>query len=245
MPGAPLTKQDFVDIIGTDFDDMHVNDVEQIMMNNGAYRWQVQCTCNVCGRERNFLSFNFLKHSGTFHKYCQHNDKTKYDYLKGKEFDDVVVDNVYGRYFGKQGPFWVASCRCKVCGEVRDIFISDLLKENNHSGIHKYCYRGKYPSRFVGIFDKLRARCTNPKDSSYVSYGERGIKCHWESLSNFATDMLQSYLDKSAEIGENKVSLERIDVNGDYCKENCTWIDIELQRYNKSDGCGHQALGNT
>ena len=236
MPGAPHTRKDFEHLIDTDYDDMHVNDVQQVMMNNGAYRWQIQCTCNVCGMKRNFLSLNFMNHAGTTHKYCHHNDKDKYNYLRGQKFDDVIVENVYGKYFGKQGPYWMASCKCTVCGKVRDIFISELLKPNRHSGRHIRCYKGlKYPRQFMQLFYNIRKRCTDPNNKSYPDYGGRGIKCEWDYLDQFANDMLESYTAKCNEIGSSNVSIERLDVNGNYCKENCTWMSRDFQRYNKTN----------
>lgn len=245
MPGAPHTRKDFEHLIGTDYDDMHVDDVQQVMMNNGAYRWQIQCTCNVCGMKRNFLSLNFKNHAGTIHKYCHHNDKEKYNYLRGQKFDDVIVENVYGKYFGKQGPYWMASCKCTVCGKVRDIFISDLLKEDNHSGKHQRCLVNKYHRQFLQTFYNMTRRCNDTTDAFYPDYGGRGIKCHWKTIEEFADDMYKSYLKKSKELGHNDMSIERIDVNGDYCKENCTWINRAYQRYNKTTTIYFKAVSPT
>lgn len=233
MPGAPHKREDYIHLIGTDVDEVTVLDVFQTRMDNGALRWKVHCKCKVCGHEKDIVMQNFIKHAGTFHKYCTYNDKSKYDYLVGKTFDDCTVLKVYGRYFGKQGPYWNATCKCNVCGKVRDIFISDLLKPDNHSGLHWVCYKGLYPYRFVNLFDHIKARTENPVNPSYKDYGGRGIRCEWKYLDNFADDMLKAYLEKAKEIGEDNVSLERKDVNGNYCKENCCWIDRRFQAYNK------------
>lgn len=72
----------------------------------------------------------------------------------------------------------------------------------------------------------MRARCTNTKYKSYHRYGGRGIKVstRWEKFDNFLADM-----------GERPegMTLDRINVDGDYCTENCRWADLETQTKNK------------
>lgn len=77
------------------------------------------------------------------------------------------------------------------------------------------------------IWTKLKSRCLNPKDKSYKHYGGRGIKIcdRWlHSFENFIADLGYRH--------SQNYSLERIDVNGDYCPENCKWILKSLQSRN-------------
>jgi hypothetical protein len=71
-------------------------------------------------------------------------------------------------------------------------------------------------------------RCTNPKNIKYKNYGARGINVNpnWQiSFENFLLDM-----------GEKPtgLTLERIDVNKGYFKENCTWASNKTQANNKT-----------
>lgn len=72
----------------------------------------------------------------------------------------------------------------------------------------------------------MKQRCNNPNVKAFKNYGGRGIKYakHWEKFDGFLEDMLTGY--------KPNLTLERIDVNGNYCKENCTWITKAEQTHN-------------
>ena len=83
----------------------------------------------------------------------------------------------------------------------------------------------------------MHRRCERPQDHKYHLYGARGIKVceRWsghKGFINFLEDM-----------GERPLgtTLDRIDVDGDYCPENCRWADASTQannrQWNKKNGC--------
>jgi predicted RND superfamily exporter protein len=78
-------------------------------------------------------------------------------------------------------------------------------------------------------------RCTNKNSTAYFLYGGRGIKIlnNWKKFINFKNDMYQSYLDHVNKFGENNTTLDRINVDDNYCVNNCRWATWKQQNNNK------------
>jgi hypothetical protein len=85
---------------------------------------------------------------------------------------------------------------------------------------------GKRNTPEYRVWQDMLNRCRNPNVRSYKNYGGRGISVceEWLDFETFFTDM-----------GERPegYSLERVDVNGDYTPENCTWVPLAEQQSNR------------
>jgi hypothetical protein len=93
---------------------------------------------------------------------------------------------------------------------------------------------GDTNTQFYNLWMKMKERCDNTNIFGYKHYGGRGIKyeAKWAKYVDFKEDMYQKYCH---EIKHNNIkfpSLERLDVDGDYTKDNCTFIEMKDQGKN-------------
>lgn len=74
-------------------------------------------------------------------------------------------------------------------------------------------------------YSGAKQRCEYKKHVSFSSYGERGIKFMWSNFAEFKADMGDTW--------KQGLSLERVNLDGNYCKDNCIWATATQQARNK------------
>lgn len=158
--------------------------------------------------------------------------------LSGKVFGRITV---IGKTRISSNNRWLWLCKC-ICGNEKEIdgqtlrvggsnscgCLNEEQKRNicivrntthNLSKTHPYT-----------VWTNMKTRCNNPRNHKYPLYGARGIRVcpAWnESFEAFFADM--------GHPPSKKHSLDRIDVNGVYCKENCRWVLQVVQQNNRSN----------
>lgn len=107
----------------------------------------------------------------------------------------------------------------KSCGCMGAQMASSRLKRHGMSG-----------SRLNGIYKNMKRRCYSPQDRFYKDWGGRGIKICDEWLLEGGKFFYEWAL---ANGYQDDLSIERMDVNKDYSPDNCCWIPVKEQAWNR------------
>lgn len=90
---------------------------------------------------------------------------------------------------------------------------------------------GKFWKRWYNMIQ----RCENKNHNNYHLWGGRGIRVceRWKLFINFKYDMFDSYIIHKNINSSINTTLDRINVDGNYSKENCKWSTMKEQQNNR------------
>lgn len=153
--------------------------------------------------------------------------------LTGQRFGRLVV-------LGRDGSDKYGSalwrCRCNCGNEV--LVTSSNLRRTNSCG----CLRrelvtkrdtahGQRFTRLYRVWQGMKTRCNTPSSTSYRWYGARGITVCDEWMNNF-----ESFRSWALTHGyRDDLTIDRINVDGNYEPDNCRWATVAEQQHNKRD----------
>ena len=228
------------DLTGKRFGKLTV--IERCGSTNSKHKvalWLCKCDCgNEAKRTGSHLQSDYVNSCG----FCP---DLRTD-LSGQKFGRWTV---LGKSDKKQGKTSYL-CKCS-CGKIKTVTSDTLL--NGHS-LSCGCLQkevtskmqtthGMTDTRIYNIYHNMKNRCFNPKDNRYKDYGGRGIKIcdEWIKENGF-----ENFYKWSVENGySDNLTIDRINVDGDYEPNNCRWTDNITQANNKRSCVYFTFLGVT
>lgn len=118
--------------------------------------------------------------------------------------------------------------RSQSCGCLNKEITSSIFKKHGHS--HSGC-------SLYSVWNSIKNRCYCQSSSDYENYGGRGIAVCDEWLHDFEKfydwAIKNGYRDEKGNNGINILTIDRIDVNGNYEPSNCRWMTNKIQAKNR------------
>lgn len=120
-------------------------------------------------------------------------------------------------------------CECIFCWKQVTIRM-DLIKHKKSC----WCLKNKWSKthwlsthKMYRIWRWIQSRCNYKWDNYYHRYWGRWIKCEWNNFEEFYNDMYWTF--------KEWLSIDRINNDWNYCKENCKWSTPYEQAQNRNN----------
>lgn len=153
--------------------------------------------------------------------------------MTGRRYGKLTVERK-GR--SANGMIWLCRCDCGNIAKRKGTDLRRTLRKTGGANIscgctHPMKTHGQTKTPLYGAWNNIKNRCYNKNINNYHNYGGRGIK-----VCNKWRNSFEIFYAWAIANGYKKgLSIERIDVNGNYTPENCTWIPLEKQCRNRRD----------
>ena len=124
---------------------------------------------------------------------------------------------------------------CVKCGKFREVSEQNLKKHPEsyvHENICGYGTRTKLDPKFYDVWAHMKDRIYNPNNPNYAYYGGRGLTTDYDSYEDFEQDMYVSYCKFKLMYPGKKITIDRIDNNLGYVRDNIRWATVTTQSRN-------------
>lgn len=158
-----------------------------------------------------------------------------YSYLIGQKIEMLTALEILPRN-SKGKVYVVCLCDCgnvvnkRVCGFISGSRKScGCLRDATAAKLNKTHALSK--SKVYKVYNNMVNRCNNENTEGYEHYGGRGITV----CDRWLEPSPQGFLNFLEDMGDcpTGMSLDRVDVDKGYSKENCRWADATTQAYNQ------------
>ena len=153
-------------------------------------------------------------------------------YEVGTTIGDMMINGSY-----KERGNLMLQCSCMICGKNKNIR-ARMIDKSPGMISHNSCIRERNGlatnhKRLHNIWACMKSRIYNPNNQDYHNYGGRGLKTEYDSFTHFYEDLHESYYEACEKLGEKNVSIDRIDNNIGYFKDNIRRTDSLTQARNR------------
>lgn len=129
---------------------------------------------------------------------------------------------------------WLCKCDCgKIIVKTGKLLLNGHCKScgcgEYENRVNNITSHGLSNTRLYTIWQGMKQRCYYPKHKDYHNYGGRGIKICKAWLNDFV-----NFYNWAVDNGYREdLTIDRIDVDGDYTPNNCRWATWREQRLNQ------------